>query len=365
MNLLMISGDRTAVAGKKGAFWYTLEELSNHWDRIDIICPKVPKSKRGPKANITFHPSPNHLSLQPLWIKRKGKELIEKYQHNVMTVHEYPPFYNGLGARTLTKEMKIPTSYEIHHIVGSPVAANPIELIGRWMSKYYMAKMARSATGIRTVNRTVKEQLIAWGVPEEKVGIVPSFYLDKEKLQNTSGPPVVYDVAFCARLVANKGLSNVLEALARIPEAKLLVIGEGPMRSRHELEAKRLGIENRVTFAGWLASQEDVIGALKSARMFVMNSTSEGGPRIALEAMAAGIPTISTPIGVMPDTIQDGVNGLITTGQPDDLVAKMTRLLREENLRNSIAKEAKNIANTYERSALVQLYAEWLKSLVH
>src|SRR5438874_1362171 len=122
MRLLMISGDRSVVRGMRGAFWYTLEEFHGHFQRIDIICPHAEgESIHQEFGNVFFHANPGSLLSQPRWIATRGEELIRKFGHNVMTVHEYPPFYNGLGARTLHRRMGIPYCLEIHHIVGEPV----------------------------------------------------------------------------------------------------------------------------------------------------------------------------------------------------------------------------------------------------
>ena len=119
MKLLMISGDRSILQRRNGAFWYTLQELRKHWDHIDIICPctraQIHENQRRAKAGraslvggkVFFHPSPSSLWKQTSWITSVGSELIEKHRHDVMTVHEYPPFYNGLGARRLAKKYKI------------------------------------------------------------------------------------------------------------------------------------------------------------------------------------------------------------------------------------------------------------------
>src|SRR5688572_26205291 len=86
MKLLMISGDRSILQGKKGAFWYTLEEFAKHWERIDVICPKPQAMQKqmtenGPSQNVFFHPSPRGLWYQPWWIGKKGKELIGVHKH--------------------------------------------------------------------------------------------------------------------------------------------------------------------------------------------------------------------------------------------------------------------------------------------
>jgi glycosyltransferase involved in cell wall biosynthesis len=376
MKLLMISGDRSVLQGRMGAFWYTLQEMRKHFDRIDIICPKVteggagmsesghkiPESDEG-GAEVFFHPCPSSLIFQIPWITNKGQALIAEHGHDVMTVHDYPPFYNGIGAKRLHKRTGIPYATEIHHIVGWPKAANIQEVIGREMSRWYLRSVTKAARAVRTVNDTVARQVVRFGVAQEKVHVISSFYLDKEILSHDYKPPVSYDISFCGRLVANKGLSELISALVELPTVRLLVIGDGPERSKMERKVKDLGISNRVTFLGWLPTQEAVSGAMQTARIFVMNSKSEGGPRIALEAMACGLPIIATQVGVMPEAITDGVNGIFTTGTTPDLVEKISTLLANDDLMESMGNEAKKVLELYERSTLIKQYADFLKSL--
>ncbi len=366
MKLLMISGDRSILQGKKGAFWYTLEEFCTSWERIDIIVPCGGSGDLGLGVrdfpNVYFHQSPRGLWYQPWWILKKGQELISGHHHNVMTVHEYPPFYNGLGALWLWKKCRIPYALEIHHVVGLPVAASVQEWIGRVMSRVFLGIDARRAKAVRTVSSSVADILPSFGVPKEKISVVPSFYLDASLAQKQSDTKK-FDVVFAGRLVANKGLSNLLKAVAKVPEAMLLVIGDGPLRSFHESEVQKLGIASRVRFVGWLPTQEEVIQHLLTAEVFVLPSLSEGGPRIALEAMAVGLPVISTKVGVMPDALEDGKNGLFTTGSTEDLRQKITYLLGDDAARVRLGAEARHILKRFERKTLIGNYASFLQSL--
>lgn len=365
MNLLMISGDRSMLAGKQGAFWYTLEALSREWERIDVICPHVPGAPEAASffGNVYFHPSPYSLWRQHRWIMTRGLQLTALYRYAVMTVHEYPPFYNGIGAKHLSEESGVPYVLEIHHLVGYPVAASAVERIGRIMSRLYLPRAIGRANAARVVSKATAETLIAWNAPQEKIRVVPSFYLDRELIESVGDqPPLQYDVVFCGRLVANKGVPQLLKAIAELPRATLLVIGDGAERSRLEAMAKSLKIAHRVEFRGWLPTQRDVLRAIRSAKMLVMNSSSEGGPRVPLEAMAAGMAVIVTRVGVMPDVIIDGVNGLFTTGEPEDLAAKIDRLSTHADMRDALGAEAKHILDRFERGRLIGQYARFLQS---
>ena len=364
MNLLMISGDRSMLQGKQGAFWYTLQELSKLWGRIDVICPRAQSLEtRVFFGNVYFHPSPWGLLKQPTWIARKGKELVTTYKHSVMTVHEYPPFYNGIGAHRLWEKTKIPYALEIHHIVGHPTPASLTERIGYMLSKWYLRRDARDAAGVRTVSKSTAETLAKWGIPASKIRVVPSFYLDRQLLTSSFNQPPQADVLFAARLVANKGLLELIQAISLLPSATLLVIGDGPLKKRAQDLVRALNMSHRVEFRGWLPTQEDVVHAMRTAKVFVMNSRSEGGPRVALEAMACGLPVIATRVGVMPDVLEDGVNGVYTTGEPQDLADKMAMLLGDDAMRERLGEKAKGILDRFERERLISAYAQYLYSL--
>ena len=365
MKLLMISGDRSIAAGKQGAFAQTLEEMSKHWERIDVICPRVKtlNSKYQIPKNVCMNPSPRGLWYQPWWIKKQGRELYAKHQHDVMTVHCYPPFYNSLGARWLSRQIGIPYATEVHHVVGYPQAASAAEYVGRLLSQLFLPSIAKRSSGVRVVNSTVRSLLIFWGIDPKKIRTVPSFYLDQKLIASVPDQQKKYDVAFCARLVANKGLLKFFEALRELSGTRAVVIGDGPLRASAERRVQALGIANRVTFTGWLPQPEDVLKTMMQARMFVMNSMSEGGPRVLLEAMSLGLPVIATPVGIAPEVIKDGLNGVLTTGEPEDLHNQMQHLLADESLRDRIGKEAQSVMQLFERKRLVQAYAQYLQSL--
>ena len=385
----MISGDRSILQGKKGAFWYMLEEFRKYWGRIDIICPwaqirstnfeiRNKSETRSTKIegdsdfgfrisdfpNVFFHPSPWGLWYQPRWIIKKGKQLAREHGHSVMSVHEYPPFYNGFGAEWLSRISRVPYVLEVHHIVGYPRPATIVEVLGRILSHLFLPHDAEGARAVRCVSRGPSDLLEQWGAPVKKLFIIPSFYLDRAALEPDPSIEKRYDIVCCGRLVPNKGFGNVLRALVKLPNTTLLLIGDGPHRNHLSQLAQKLHIADRVTFTGWLGEEADVYRAMQSAKVFVMNSGSEGGPRTALEAMALGLPIIATPVGVMPDVIHEGANrnGYLTTGRPSDLAEKIGKLLEYPSLRSRLGLEARHILERFEKSQLIKEYAQFLQS---
>jgi len=367
MKLLMISGDRSILQGKKGAFWYTLEEFHKHWDRIDVICPKAKNAESSAKnqeifGKVFFHPNPKGLWFQQCWIRKKGMELVQKHTHDVMTVHDYPPFYNGAGAMFLGKKAGIPYALEVHHIVGHPHAASLFEWIGKWQSRFYFPFAAKRASMMRVVSNETGDVLEQWGVPRNKITQLSSAYLDFAALIRDPSIEKRFDLACCARFVPNKGLTEVLDAVASLPNVTLLLIGDGPLRSNLEKQIRKLNIAERVTFTGWLSDRESVYKALQSARIFVMNSKSEGGPRVAVEAMALGLPVIGTNVGVLRQMEKANIV-LFTSGTAKDLTEKIHTLLQDASRRESMVRDALNTVVIFDRSLMIRAYADTLKEL--
>ena len=129
---------------------------------------------------------------------------------------------------------------------------------------------------------------------------------------------------FVGRLAAVKGVPLLLEALAHThSEAHLTLIGDGPERADLEAEAARLGLSDRVTFAGY-KSQDEVALALGEADIFVLPSFAEGVPVVLMEAMATGLPVVATAVGGVTELVQDGVSGVIVP--PGDVKALVRAL---------------------------------------
>jgi glycosyltransferase involved in cell wall biosynthesis len=126
-----------------------------------------------------------------------------------------------------------------------------------------------------------------------------------------------------ARLVPVKNQALLLRALAPLLDerARLLVAGEGPEEPALRALADRLGVASRVLFLG---GRSDIPRVLAAADAFALSSHSEGLPLALIEAMAMGLPAVSTAVGSVADLIVDGVSGWMTP--PGELLPLRERL---------------------------------------
>ncbi|MEO8603112.1 MAG: glycosyltransferase family 4 protein [bacterium] len=143
-------------------------------------------------------------------------------------------------------------------------------------------------------------------------------------------------VLFVGRLIEAKGLLDLVAVLAQrlspLPW-HLLVVGEGPLAPQVRADALRAGVDGRLTLTGYLRG-EDLQAAYEVADVLVLPSRSEGFPLVILEAMAAGLPVVTTAIRGMADHLRDGVNALfVPPREPAVLATALTRLLQDGALR--------------------------------
>lgn len=365
-------GGRNLFLGKRGAFYYTLEEFHRYWERVDIILPKIPKHEGETKTvfgNVYLHTASGPLFFYPFWFLKKALALHRQEKFDLMTVHDFPPFYNGIAARILWQKTKIPYVLEVHHIPGYPKAGSLKEGLYKQAWKLFAKFDAAKAKAVRVVNqKETPDFLVKAEVPAEKVKYVPSVYIDLDVFRVYSEVEKKYDLVFASRLEKNKGIFNLIEAVKiakeKKPNIKLLIIGQGPERKNLESRIKNLELENNISFSGWLETSSDVAKAYNNARTFVNPSFNEGGPRVALEAMACGLPIITTKVGLMHDLIIDNENGLFTDWNPKVMAEKIVYLLDNLELQEKFGQAGQVLAQQFERKNAIRNYAGGLQKLL-
>jgi glycosyltransferase involved in cell wall biosynthesis len=185
------------------------------------------------------------------------------------------------------------------------------------------------------------EALRCLGVDAARLWVVPNA-IDFSELTASapaalpvSVPPNRVLVAAVGRLAAVKRLDLFLAALARAvrvaPSLCGVVIGEGPCREDHEAHARRLGLSpSHVVFLG---HRPDAVALLRRMSMLVLSSDEEGFPNVLQEAMAQGVPVISTPAGEAARLVQSEKTGLrVDYGDAEGMAAAMVRLATDTGL---------------------------------
>ncbi|MCA8980536.1 MAG: glycosyltransferase family 4 protein [Planctomycetes bacterium] len=371
MKLMMFSGDRQVCVGEKGPFHSMLRSFSTHFERIDVLVPPQP----GPIVTTTlfdkvhFHPADCSRFAMPRYLFRKGRELIREHGHELIISHDYGLFYNGRGAAKLSRATGVPYLSEIHHVPGVPVAADRREVFERWITRRYVHWAVSRAAAFRVVNATEMPELLrSWGVPAEKIEVIPSLYIDLDVFRPVPGQlEFQQDMVFVGRLVANKGLDRMVAALALLRKSgqrvHALFVGKGPLAGELRQRVRQAGLEDTTRFIEWVDTPDDLADIYRRSRVVVCASTCEGGPRFTVEAMACGTPAVSTPVGVMTELLQDGEAGRLCGFHAEGLAAALLDVLGDEDRRRRMGRAAWERAQPHEYERAIANYADGVKRI--
>lgn len=165
------------------------------------------------------------------------------------------------------------------------------------------------------------------------------------------------------RLSSLKNYSLAIRAmpqvLSEIPNARLVIVGDGELAGDLRREAEELGVAQKVTFAGEQSKPEDF---LARADVYLLTSHVEGLPLSVLEAMAAGLPVISTNVGGMPDLVKE--NGvLVADDDLQALVQEMIRFARDSGLRQRCGEISRQMVKAYDAESCARAYTEIYQEL--
>ena len=164
------------------------------------------------------------------------------------------------------------------------------------------------------------------------------------------------EILFLGLVGERKGVFDLLPAFAaaRAANAALeLTIGGNGAIERAKREALRLGVADHVDLCGWLDPQRRE-AQLARADIFVLPSRNEGLPMSVLEAMARGLPVIATPVGGLPELIEDGVNGLLVPpGDPEALARAILELAGDPERRQALGNAARETVLARHSAAVV------------
>jgi glycosyltransferase involved in cell wall biosynthesis len=243
--------------------------------------------------------------------------------------------YGPTGARLLSacRLARIPLIVHFHGYDAS--VRKVVEGHGRY------AKLFAGAAAVIAVSRDMEARLLALGAPPERLHYIP-YGVDTALFaagDPAHAPPVFVSVG---RFVEKKSPELTLVAFRKVrdevPEARLVMIGDGPLLGPAQRLARALALDEAVTFRG--AEPPSVVAAaLAGSRAFVQHSVTaldgdeEGTPLSVIEASAAGLPVVATRHAGIKDVVVEGVTGyLVAEGDVDAMAGHMIRLAREPEL---------------------------------
>jgi glycosyltransferase involved in cell wall biosynthesis len=284
------------------------------------------------------------------------------FGRGVRVVVTHDPYFGLIGA--LTKQISGVFGKRLILIVESHADFEVAVFLQRQMPfasaiQHIMNRVARyslrHADLLRAVSSNTRQQLQAWSPPGTPLHqFITWTDMDTFKaIQREKLPSQTHDLIYVGVLIPRKGVHFLLDAFARVvPEyadSHLWLVGSADnpeYTSQLKAQVERLKVSNRVTFVGRV-EQVELARYLGRCRALVLPSSSEGLPRVVVEAMLAAMPVVATCVSGIPDVIQDSVNGYLVPPENVDALETALRKVMQNSDVDKMGKQARDFAAQY------------------
>lgn len=215
------------------------------------------------------------------------------------------------------------------------------------LAKRIDARLIRWADAVIAVSDRLTQDLMAAGVPAEKITLLRNGILLDDYASTDAGSALRREfglrddqpvVSIVGRLSLEKGHEVFLDAARSIaadcPDARFLIVGDGPLEATLKHRARVLGLNDRVIFTG---HRNDLAALYGITSVLVIASFTEGIPNVLLEAFANGKPAVATSVGGIPEVLENGHAGwLVSPGDPSAIADRVVALLKNPLQRSTM-----------------------------
>jgi glycosyltransferase involved in cell wall biosynthesis len=241
-----------------------------------------------------------------------------------------------------------------------------------WLDRFILGWM----DAVVCVSKAQADKARVAGVAEAKIAVIqnaidadafvePQPDVRAEMARWFASPPR-WIIGAAGRLSPEKGFAVYIEAATQVvqqrPDADFVLFGDGPLRGDLERLVAQRGLQGRFVFAGF---RNDLGRFLPNLDIHVMSSATEGLPVVLLEAGAAGVPTVATSVGGIPEVLDDAQDGyLVAAGDASALAQRVIALLDNEPQRQAMGQAARDrVRHDFSFIAMSQRYHDLFQKL--
>ena len=291
-------------------------------------------------------------------------------------VHIQTPFVAHYAGLELARHLGVP-AVETYHTYFEEYLHHYVPLmprgVMRFVARHFTRSQAESVDRLIAPSRAMRDALAAYGV-RTPIDIIPTG-LEADRFEPGDGAnfreccgiapdrPVLVHVG---RIAHEKNIDFLLRMLVRaraeLPEILLLIAGEGPALEHCRRLAAQLGIAANVHFTGYLDRRRELLDCYCAGDLFVFASRTETQGLVLLEAMAQGVPVVSTAHMGTVDILGPGRGCVVVEEQEHQFAAEVVRLMGDALLRKRLGRDAQAYAATWsareQAGRLLALYRE-------
>ena len=340
--------------------------LAERGHEVHFITYKQPVRLELLSRNIHFHEVsvPNYplFQYQPyeLALSSKLVDMVKLYKLDLLHVHyAIPHAYAGYMAKKMLQSegIFIPMVTTLH--------GTDITLVGN--HPFYKPAVTFSINEsdvVTSVSQSLKDDTLRLFDIKNEIDVVPNF-IDLSKYNHTftdcqrdmMANADERIITHISNLRPVKRITDIIEIFDRIQlkiPAKLLLVGDGPEKKRAEDLCKSKGIEEKVIFFG---NSSEIDKILCFSDLFLLPSEKESFGLAALEAMASGVPVISSNTGGLPEVNEHGVSGYLSdVGDVTDMANNAISILKDDETLAKFKSQAQQVATKFETKNIVPLY---------
>ena len=326
--------------------------------RLALLNPNVHYHEVNVPEYPLFHYQPYELALSS-----KLVDMVKLYKIEVLHVHyAIPHAYAGYMAKQMLKDegIDIPMVTTLH--------GTDITLVGN--HPFYKPAVTFSINKsdfVTSVSQSLKDDTLKLFNIKNEIQVIPNF-IELDKIKKDDKSP-------CQRSVMANDEERIITHISnfrkvkRIPDiiaifnkiqkeipAKLMMVGEGPEKEKAEHLCRELGIQDKVIFFG---NSNEIDTILCQTDLFLLPSKTESFGLVALEAMACGVPVISSNAGGLPEVNNDGFSGYLSeVGDVDGMAKNAMKILKDDAVLSEFKKNALITAQQFDIKKILPLYED-------
>ncbi|MDQ7960955.1 N-acetyl-alpha-D-glucosaminyl L-malate synthase BshA [Flavobacterium lindanitolerans] len=324
--------------------------------RLALLNPNIHYHEVNVPEYPLFHFQPYELALSS-----KLVDMVKLHKIELLHVHyAIPHAYAGYMAKQMLKHegIKIPMVTTLHGTDITLVGSHPFY-------KPAVTFSINKSDIVTSVSQSLKDETYKLFDIKKDIEVIPNFIeINKPRLDENAPCQRALMASKEERIITH--ISN-FRAIKRIPDvvkvfdkiqkkipAKLMMVGEGPEKEKAEILCEELGISDKVIFFG---NSNDIDKILCYTDLFLLPSETESFGLAALEAMACGVPVISSNSGGLPEVNFNGISGYLSdVGDVDDMAKNALAILEDDEELSKFKQNALNVAKQFDILNIMPLY---------